>query len=147
MREADYLIEGYSYSFEPEKINSDYTTGNRRQRVRFENPDMIFNVSENLTQADFDLFEVYVNDTLNNGADSFSGNYWDGAGETSATISIVNGEYSFQYIALNSIKVDYQIEVKDRSLDYGATLYLFNELGIDDAWVNALEDMVNNNAL
>jgi hypothetical protein len=147
MRLANYQLDSYSYSFEPQKIRNTYTTKNTRQRIRFENPDIIFSVSEKLTQAEFESFETYVNETLNNGADSFSGNYWDGAGETQATISIVNGDYEFTYIAPNLIEVSYQIERKDRDLAYGGALYLFSEEGIDDAWVNALEDMVNNNAL
>jgi hypothetical protein len=147
VRLASYQLDSYSYSFEPEKIRNTYTTKNTRQRIRFENPDVIFNVSEKLTQSEFELFETYVNETLNNGADSFSGNYWDGAGETQTTISIVNGDYQFTYISPNLIEVSYQIERKNRDLAYGGTLYLFGELGIDDAWVNALEDTVNNNAL
>jgi hypothetical protein len=119
----DYLLDGYSYSFEPISLATEFSTKNTRQRFLYQNRDTIFSVSERLNLAEFAAFEDWVNTTLNGGVDSYTGAYWDGSTQKTGTISIVNGEYSFVYESEQSIVVSYEIELKNRSLSQGEALY------------------------
>jgi hypothetical protein len=118
-----YLLEGYNYSFEPRSIVTEFSTRNRRQRSLYKKRNAIFNVSERLSLSGLAEFEDWVNDTLNGGADSFIGSYWDGDVERTDTMNIVNGYYTFDHRSENDITVSYQVEIQERSMDDAAIIY------------------------
>lgn len=140
----EYLIENYSYSFDPVTLSSEYATKNYRQRALYVNPDTIFNVTESLTASEFASFQAFV-DGLDYGANSFTANYFDGGLERTATGYIVRGEYSYVYNSPNEIEVSYQLEIRNRDLTSGQTLYDIFVAGVpfDSDYLRQVELTVN----
>lgn len=140
-------MDDYAFSFDPESMVTEYSTKNRRQRAIYQKRDTIFSVSERLNLTEFAAFEDWINTTLNGGVDSFSGNYWDGDLERTATMTIVNGQYSFVYESQSSILVSYEIEVKDRDITDGENVYGMYQGGapITYDYFNAFEQTINFN--
>lgn len=69
--------------------------GYRNQRRAFDRRNDVMSVQLLLTVAEFATFETFVQTTLNQGADQFTGPYYDGAGYNAAgTLQIVGGDYT-----------------------------------------------------
>lgn len=142
-----YLLDGYSYSFEPASQVTEFSTMNRRQRSLYQKRNTVFNVSERLNLSQLADFEEWVNVTLNNGADSFTGSYWDSDVESTGTLNIINGSYTFNHESSKSITVSYQIETQERDMSTAATVYQYYLDGLifDESYYNAFEKLVNLN--
>ena len=142
-----YLLEGYSYSFEPEVLVTEFSTRNRRQRSLYQKRNTVFNVSEKLNITQLAEFEEWINVTLRNGADSFIGSYWDGDVERTGTLNIIDGYYTFDHQSSKDITVSYQIETQNRDMTQAAAIYQLYLGGAPfyEQYYNVFERMVNLN--
>ena len=64
------------------------------QRRAFDKRNDISAVALSLTAAEFAAFETFVQTDLHQGADQFTGPYFDGAGYRTGTIQLVGGNYT-----------------------------------------------------
>jgi hypothetical protein len=141
-----YLLEGYSYSFEPDVLVTEYSTRNRRQRALYTKTETVFNVSERLNLSELANFEHWVNVTLSNGADEFTGSYWDGDIEKTASLRIVDGYYTFEHGSQNDVLVSYQIDLQYRDMTDAGNIYdLATQATFTSEYYNLFEKMVNLN--
>ncbi len=150
----DICESSISYGNNPEVTRTVYHSSNTRQRFLRQKRDDRFNVSYEVTDAELSAFETFITTEINNGADTFTGPYYDGM-EHTGTIEIINGEYNVNYLDSGNWSLSYSFEVKDRDLTDAQNLYesindLADELGTPEEIFNlfdALSNLVNNNRL
>ena len=146
----DICESSISYGSEPEIKRTVYHTSNTRQRYLRKKRDDMFDVTYQVNSTELGEFEDFITTEINNGADTFTGPYYDGA-DHEGTLQIINGEYGVSYIAQDIWSLSYTFEVKDRDLTDAESVYeLVNGNGGFDGLLdmfNALEDLVNNNEL
>lgn len=146
----DICESSISYGNNPDVTRTVYHSSNTRQRFLRQKRDDRFNVSYEVTDSELSAFEAFITTEISNGADAFTGPYYDGANHT-GTIEIINGEYNVNYLDSGNWSLSYSFEVKDRDLTDAEAVYdLVNGAGGPDdlpALFNALEDLVNNNTL
>lgn len=147
----DYIESGYGWSVEPIIQRTEFSSRNTRQRLLMKTRDDLFTVSLKLTNAQLSTFETFVIDTLNNGADEFTGPYWVYDVEKTGTLQIVDGKYSVNYLTPNYWQVSYDFYVKDR--DMSDELAIYNLVNEATTFANlydimeATEHAVNDNEL
>ena len=103
-----------------------------------------------LTESEFSTFETFVQTTLNQGADEFTGPYFDGAGYRTGAMMLIDGAYSPTWDG-SFFTVDAELLIINRTdpdpdlmaLLYGAGIPLDDWAGL----LQALEDCVNLNNL
>ncbi|MFW0776363.1 MAG: hypothetical protein ACN2B6_01405 [Rickettsiales bacterium] len=146
----DICESSISYGSEPDIVRTVYHSSNTRQRFIRKKRDDVFNVTYEVTSTELAEFESFITTEISNGADEFTGNYYDGA-EHTGTLQIINGEYNVSYIAQDYWSLSYSFEVKDRDLSDAESVYDFVNAagGFENLspLFNALEDLVNNNTL
>lgn len=118
----DICETSISWSSGAEVQRTVFHSQNVRQRYLSQKRDDVFSVTYELTDSELAEFEAFYADEINNGADTFSGPYYDGE-ERTGTIEILNGEYSYNYIFPGLWNVTYEFEVKDRDLSDAQALY------------------------
>lgn len=159
----DLCYSSISYRVQPEIERTVFHSKNTRQRYLRQRHEPRYSVSVQLDSTKLGEFESFVTDEISNGADEFTGPYFDGL-EQSGTLQIVDGKYSVSYLAPNWWNLSYSFDVKDRNMDDAECIYdLVNDHGGFEQlqWMldtyggfegvallfNAIEDCVNNNAL
>ena len=135
-------------------ILSSITSGYRVQRRAFDRRDDIMDASLSLTAAEFAAFETFVQTDLNQGADQFTGPYYDGDGYRTTTLQMVGGQYAPTWNG-SHFDVTAQVQIFNRRdsnaafiselIDTGISLDYLSAFGTDV--FDALEDAVNNNNL
>lgn len=147
----DFLVDGYRFEVNPDNEQTEFYSLNTRLRAMRKNRDTPFSVSMHLTNAELSTFETFVSDTISNGADSFTVNYWEHDSESTGTGRIVDGNYNVQYLGPDNWKVSFTLEILDRDLtDHEAIYDLVNAAsGFETLYdlMLATEDAVNNNNL
>lgn len=147
----DYSENGYGWSVSPEVKRTEYSSRNTRQRKLRTKRDDRFTISMQLDETELDTFETFVLDTLNGGADTYTGPYFVNDTEYTGTLQIVNGQYSVNYLSEDYWGVTFQMEIKDRDMTEELAIYtLVNALsgfaGLYDI-MQATETAVNDNNL
>ena len=159
----DLCYSSISYRVQPEINRTVYHSKNTRQRRLRQRHEPRYNVSIQLDSSQLSQFESFVTGEISNGADEFTGPYFDGFEQT-GTLQIVNGDYSVTYLANDWWSLSYSFEVKDRDMSTAECIYeLVNDQGGFQAlqWMldtyggfdgiallfDAIEDCVNNNTL
>lgn len=131
-------------------VNRSQQEGFRAQRRAFDHRHDVMQARLELTEAQFATFETFVQDTLNQGADSFTGTVYDGSGSRSSTLQFLDGSYDpvwdGDFFNINTRLVVF--DRKDPAPDLMAAIY---DADTDfTRWgdlLAALEDCVNNNNL
>ena len=108
----------YSYDVDPETINTLFASRNTRQRNVGDRRDDIHSVKLRVNNADLQVFENFVINTLNNGADEYTGPYFVGGTERTGTLQIINGEYQVRYLTDDFWEVNFNFLVKNRSMTF-----------------------------
>lgn len=146
-----YQQSGYGYSFSPVSVRTIFNSNNTRQRSLFGGEDDIFTVKLRLDSDELATFESFVSDTLNNGADTFTGPFYVSDVEEFGTMEIVGGNYSVAYLTVDYWEVSYSFALKDRDLTDAGNLYelVLALSGFDqlDALILATENAINYNYL
>jgi hypothetical protein len=146
----DICESSISYALSPEIKRTVFHSSSTRQRFLRQKKTDVFNVSYEVTSSELGDFETFITTEIDNGADTFTGPYYDGADHT-GTIEILSGRYSVSYIAEDLWSLSYSFEVKDRDLSDAQNIYELVEeyAGFDELspLFSALEDLVNNNRL
>ena len=144
-----YFTIGYSVG--PEVIRTQTYTASTRQRFMRLKRDDLFNVTLRLDATDFATFDAFIVTDINNGADTFTGPYYDGDVERTGTLEIVDGTYAVNLLQPDLWEVSYSFEVKERDMTEADNTYaIVVEVGGFDeinALFNALEITVNENEL
>lgn len=147
----NFILDGYSCSVNPANVRTVFSSNNTRQRKRVEFRTDLFTVRHILTDADFATFESYISTTLDGGSLTDTMPYYVSDVELTGTGRVINGEYSASIIKPGLWDVSLQIEIEDRDLTEEQNVYeTVNALGGFDStkeWIDALEDMINNNNL
>lgn len=117
----DICESSISFACSPDVLRTVYHSGNVRQRKLRQNRDDTFTVAYEVTTTQLDEFETFIG-TINNGADSFTGPYYDGA-DHAGTCEIIGGEYNVSYIAKDLWSLSYKFEVKDRDFTDAENVY------------------------
>ena len=146
-----YQEEGYGWSTEPQVTRTVFSSGNTRQRYMMKNRDDLFTVNVQADETQLAAFETFVLDTLNNGADTYTGPYYVSDVEYTGTLEIVDGAYEVQYLTANLWNISFSFYVKERDMTEEESLY---DLVQETSGFNGLcelmpatEDAVNNNNL
>ena len=146
----DLCYSSISYTINPEIKRTVYHSRNTRQRYLRAKRDDRYRINIQLDTDDLNLFEAFVVDEINNGADEFQGPYYDGLDRT-GTLQILNGQYEINYLAKDWWNLSYSFEIKDRDLTDAENIYNFvNDYGGFDGLsvlFDALEQLVNFNEL
>lgn len=143
----------YSIGFgvQPEVIRTQYSSSNTRQRYMWKKRDDVFNVTLRLDTTDFTTLDNFIINDLNNGADTFTGPYYDSDVEKTGTLEIINGSYSANLLQPDLWEVSYSFEVKDRDMTDAEAVYgmITDNGGFDGLGdiFNALAIAVNENNL
>lgn len=148
--DIDFTLEGYSWQVSPNVVRTEFSSKNTRQRKMFENRNDIFSARHIITDNELLTFEAYVNDTLNNGAGTDTFTYYTSDVSQTGTARIVKGEYNSSLLFAGRWEVTYNFELDNRSLSQEESIYNFvNAQGTIDLsdWLDALENLVNNNNL
>lgn len=149
--DLDYSEDGYSYTVAPMVLHSEFASMNTRQRLVMDGADTTFNVTLRLDDADLTTLNTFVIDTLNNGADTYTGPYFTYDVEQTGTLELINGEYTAEYLTNDYWKVSLSFNLKERDYSNEDAVYDLIEGvgGFADtaALLNALENTVNNNDL
>lgn len=147
----EYQTDGHGWTNEPVVQRTEFSSGNTRQRLVMLNRDDLFTATLQCDETQLAVFETFVLDTLNNGADTYTGPYYVSDTEYTGTIEIVDGQYSVEYLAEDLWSVQFSFYVKERDLTNEELLYeLVNELsGFNGLYelIPVTEDAVNNNNL
>lgn len=110
----------------------------------------ILSVALSLTAAEFTAFETFVQTDLNQGADQFTGPYYDGAGYQTGTVQLVGGSYTATWNGTH-FDVAAQLQVfgrtDPRQEDIAAALTYDTTIENLFTVFDALENAVNNNNL
>jgi len=104
-------LMGVSINVEPVLRSS--TPGYASQRRAFDRRNDIMDATLSLTAAEFATFETFVQTTLNQGSDQFTGPYYDGAGYRTGTVQLVGGNYAPVWNG-SHFDVSAQLQVFDR---------------------------------
>lgn len=143
--------EGYSFEFSPDVVRTKYSSLNTRQRLMFGNSDDIFSVKIQADNADLATFEAFVIDTLDNGADTYTGPYYTSDSESTGTLEVLNGKYSVSYLQPDLWDITYKLSVKDRDLSDEQNIYeMVNDQGGFSEYydlIQATENAINFNNL
>ena len=147
----EYSEQGYSYTVAPDVLRTVFSTRNTRQRLLRTQRDDLFNVSIRTDNAGLAVFEAFVTDDIDNGADQFDGTYYVSDVEDTGTLEIVEGRYTVTYLADDQWDINYQFEVKGHDITWQTTLYdtviEYGSFSLMGDILDALEDCVNNNDL
>lgn len=147
----NFILDGYSCSVTPSNVRTVFSSNNTRQRKRVESRNDTFSVRHILTTSEFLSFENYVNDTLNGGELTDSMPYYVSDYELTGTGRIIDGEYTARKFTNDLFDVSFTMQIEGRDLTEEQNIYeSINALGGFDStkeWIDALEDMVNNNQL
>lgn len=150
----DICESSISYGSEPAIKRTTFHSKNTRQRLLRQKRDDMFSVSFQVTSTELGEFETFITTEIENGADTFTGPYYDGMEQT-GTLQIIDGQYSISYLSNDYWSLSYQFEVKGRDLSEQQNIYeLVNELadeytGPEEVFsvFDALSQLVNNNKL
>lgn len=147
----DLCYYSIDFGVQPEVTRTQYSSSNTRQRYLWKKRDDVFNVTLRLDTTDFTALDSFIIDDLNNGADTFTGPYYDSDVERTGTLQIINGSYSANLLFPDVWEVSYSFEVKNRSMDDAGAIYdVVNDNGglegLGDIF-NALAIAVNENEL
>ena len=147
----DICYYSTSFAVAPEVVRTQYHSFNTRQRQLWKKRDDLFSVTLRLDTVDFNTLDSFIINDLNNGADEFTGPYYDSDVESTGTLQIVDGTYSASLLAPDVWEISYTFEVKNRDMTDADSVYdLVNGNGgfdgLNDLF-NALEILVNENIL
>jgi len=126
------------------------TSGYASQRRAFDRRNDIMDATLSLTAAEFATFETFVQTTLNQGSDQFTGPYYDGAGYQTGTVQLVGGNYSPVWNG-SHFDVSAQLQVFNRRDPDLALMAYLHDLGhpvaLFERMLASLEIAVNDNNL
>lgn len=105
-----------NWAYEPSVAHTSFATNNTRQRLIITDNDYRFGVTMKLDEAELAVFEAFVLNDLNQGADEYTGPYYVNDTEYTGTLQIVDGRYNVNYLAVNYWEVSYEFEVKGRDM-------------------------------
>lgn len=99
---------------------------------------VLINVNFIFTLSEYDTFKTFVDNTLNQGADSFDIDLLTGDTVKTHEARFVNGQYKSQYIADNAFSVSAQLECfePDFYADANETMYYWYDLGVLSLSIN-----------
>lgn len=99
---------------------------------------VLINVNFIFTLSEYDTFKTFVDNTLNQGADSFDIDLLTGDTVKTHEARFVNGQYKSQYIADNAFSVSAQLECfePDFYTDANETMYYWYDLGVLSLSIN-----------
>ena len=107
----------YSYSVNPDVVETVYASGRSRSRNYLPHDTLQFNTVYSfymiVDDTDLATFEDFWR-ANSNGADDFLGDYYVGSIRKSWTGRIVNGEYKKEYLAFDLHKVSFKFELTYR---------------------------------
>lgn len=139
-----------SYSVSPEVARTQFASGNTRQRMLRAKLDDMHSVSLRLDNAGLLALESFIDDTINGGADTYTGPFITDTAERTGTLELIDGTYQLQYVANDMWDCSFSFEVKNVDLSDHELIYdVVNEFGgfnFSD-FADALEQAVNFNNL
>ncbi len=99
---------------------------------------VLINVNFIFTLSEYETFKTFVDNTLNQGADSFDIDLLTGDTVKTHEARFVNGQYKSQYIADNAFSVSAQLECfePDFYADANETMYYWYDLGVLSLSIN-----------
>ena len=99
---------------------------------------VLINVNFIFTLSEYDTFKTFVDNTLNQGADSFDIDLLTGDTVKTHEARFVNGQYKSQYIADIAFSVSAQLECfePDFYADANETMYYWYDLGVLSLSIN-----------
>lgn len=106
----------YGWSYVPIVSRTEMTSKNTRQRYIGKNRDMVFDITMQMSNADFVVWEDFVFNTLNNGADTFTAPYYTDETEKTGTFELLNGVYDPAYLNEDLWEITCKFELKDRDM-------------------------------
>ena len=147
--ELKYDEEGYSWTANPGVSRAAFHSNNTRQRLVSNKRDDVFSVTVQTDSAGLLVFENFVKDDLNNGADTYDGPYYVSDVEKTGTLRIIEGTYQVNMQAVDIWTISFQFEVVGRDFtDEEAIVTFVNDLeGFPTDLMVATEDAVNNNTI